>query len=293
MLLPASSRQNSLATWLALGRVSNLPTVWSNCLAGWILGGGGNSPWPLLTLLLGASSLYLGGMFLNDAFDAEYDRLHRRERPIPAGRISLDSVWRWGFAWIGLGTVLLVLLGNTTGAFAAILLFFILLYNAVHKFAASAPLLMAACRSSLILAAASAGTTGATGHAVWAATAMGLYITGLTMLARHEAIRSRPPRWPAILLAAPICLSLLAHTGNYRLPAYIYSLLAGLWLLRALQPALMTKEINVPRSIHSLLSGIVIVDFLAVAVIITPSLQLVFLALFLLTLTLHRRIAGT
>jgi 4-hydroxybenzoate polyprenyltransferase len=293
MLLPASSRRDRLATWLALGRVSNLPTVWSNCLAGWILGGGGTSLWPLLTLLLGTSSLYLGGMFLNDAFDAEYDRLHRRERPIPSGRISLDSVWRWGFTWIGLGTVLLVLLGNTTGAFAAILLFFILVYNAVHKFAVSAPLLMAACRSFLILTAASAGTTGATGPAIWAASAMGLYITGVTMLARHEAIRSRPPRWPAILLLAPITLSLLSNTGDYRLQAYICSLLAGLWLLRSLQPALMTKDINVPRAIHSLLAGIVIIDFLSVAVIITVDLQLVFLALFLLTLTLHRRIAGT
>lgn len=293
MLLPASSRQNRLATWLALGRVSNLPTVWSNCLAGWILGGSSPSLWPLLTLLLGASSLYLGGMFLNDAFDAEYDRLHRRERPIPSGRISLDSVWRWGFAWIGIGTVLLVLLGNTTGAFAALLLFSILLYNAVHKFAASAPLLMAACRSFLILTAASTGTAGATGHAVWAAAAMGLYITGLTMLARHEAIRSLPPRWPAILLLAPITLSLLTNTGDYRLPAYIYTLVASLWLLRALQPALMTREINVPKAIHSLLAGIVIIDFLSVAVLITADLQLVFLALFLLTLTLHRRIAGT
>jgi hypothetical protein len=31
-----------LRTLLVLGRVSNLPTVWSNCLAGWWLGGGGN-----------------------------------------------------------------------------------------------------------------------------------------------------------------------------------------------------------------------------------------------------------
>ncbi|MFM1944959.1 MAG: hypothetical protein RI897_3941, partial [Verrucomicrobiota bacterium] len=43
----------------------------------------------------------------------------------------------------------------------------------------------------------------------------------------------------------------------------------------------------------SLLAGIVIIDFLSVAVLITADLQLVFLALFLLTLTLHRRIAGT
>ena len=33
-----------LRTLLVLGRVSNLPTVWSNCFAGWLLAGGGL--WP-------------------------------------------------------------------------------------------------------------------------------------------------------------------------------------------------------------------------------------------------------
>ena len=73
-----------LRALLILGRVSNLPTVWSNCLAGWWLGGGGNYA-NLLLLLLGATLLYAGGMFLNDAFDAEFDTQYRRARPIPSG----------------------------------------------------------------------------------------------------------------------------------------------------------------------------------------------------------------
>src|SRR5260221_167869 len=43
-----------LRTLLILGRVSNLPTVWSNCLAGWWLGGGGNF-WKLPLLFFGIS----------------------------------------------------------------------------------------------------------------------------------------------------------------------------------------------------------------------------------------------
>ena len=73
-----------------LGRVSNLPTVWSNCLAGWVLGGGGftgDEPGRVLLLGAGATLLYLGGMFLNDAWDAPFDRQHRPERPIPSGAI--------------------------------------------------------------------------------------------------------------------------------------------------------------------------------------------------------------
>ena len=98
-----------LRTLLVLGRVSNLPTVWSNCLAGWWLGSvryeavahsGYDAAnlvpdishfWKLPLMLLSVSLLYTGGMFLNDAFDEEYDRLRRPERPIPSGKITSCS----------------------------------------------------------------------------------------------------------------------------------------------------------------------------------------------------------
>src|SRR5213596_1799456 len=92
-------------TWLVLGRVSNLPTVWSNCLAGWWLGGGGNFA-KLPFLIAGVTLLYIGGMFLNDAFDEQFDRQHRKERPIPSGQISAGHVWRWGFALLAAGELL-------------------------------------------------------------------------------------------------------------------------------------------------------------------------------------------
>jgi 4-hydroxybenzoate polyprenyltransferase len=86
---------------LVLGRVSNLPTVWSNCLAGWVLQGRG-SAWRFTVLCFGATCLYIGGMYLNDAFDVEFDRRFRRDRPIPSGAISLEAVeagapsgWFW------------------------------------------------------------------------------------------------------------------------------------------------------------------------------------------------------
>src|SRR5205085_11052794 len=87
MTFPQTQTAHSqLRTLLILGRVSNLPTVWSNCLAGWILGGGGQLG-RLMVLCAGATFLYTGGMYLNDAFDAEFDLQHRPERPIPSGAI--------------------------------------------------------------------------------------------------------------------------------------------------------------------------------------------------------------
>ena len=85
---------------LLLGRVSNLPTVWSNCLAAWLLAGAAlvesadvqGFAW----LIAGATLLFLAGMFLNDAFDVQFDREHRPERPIPSGAISGKAVWVLG-----------------------------------------------------------------------------------------------------------------------------------------------------------------------------------------------------
>jgi len=292
MLLAANNRSARWQTLLSLGRVSNLPTVWSNCIAGWILGGGGPVA-NLLLLNLGATCLYLGGMFLNDAFDVDFDHLHRRERPIPSGAIGLDSVWRWGFGWLGIGTVLLVLLGNATGAFAALLLFCIVLYDAVHKLVAVAPLLMAACRFFLVLTAASVGEDGAVGLAVWGALALASYVTGLSTLARHENSKSGLPRWPALLLAAPMVLALLVNTSQHRLLVTLQVFLVGLWMLRCLQPAMMAEEINVRRSIEGLLAGMVLVDLLSLGSAAGLGLSLVLLALFLLTLVLQRWIPGS
>ena len=38
----ANERRQFWYALLILGRVSNLPTVWWNCFAGWLLGGGGS-----------------------------------------------------------------------------------------------------------------------------------------------------------------------------------------------------------------------------------------------------------
>src|SRR5258705_11196583 len=98
-------------TLFNLGRVSNLPTVWSNCTAGWLLGGGG-TVWILVVICLGATCLYIGGMFLNDAFDVEFDREYPRGRPIPSQQITLAEVWPWGFRRLRARTVVPRPVGN-------------------------------------------------------------------------------------------------------------------------------------------------------------------------------------
>ncbi|MBI3192157.1 MAG: UbiA family prenyltransferase, partial [Pedosphaera parvula] len=171
----------TLRTLLILGRTSNLPTVWSNCLAGWLLGGGGGDG-RFALLCAGATCVYLGGMFLNDAFDADFDRAHRRERPIPPGAISEGEVWKWGFVWLPAGMLCLTLLGRPTSMLAGFLAVNILLYDAVHKHITFSPLIMAGCRFFLYLVAASAATGDGGGLAIWSAFALGGYIIGLSYL---------------------------------------------------------------------------------------------------------------
>ena len=62
-----------LRTLLILGRVSNLPTVWTNTLAGCALAGAAVGPGRLALLAIAFSLLYTGGMYLNDAFDRVWD----------------------------------------------------------------------------------------------------------------------------------------------------------------------------------------------------------------------------
>jgi 4-hydroxybenzoate polyprenyltransferase len=280
-----------LRTLLTLGRVSNLPTVWSNCLAGWWLGGRGN-PSRLPLLLAGVSLLYLGGMFLNDAFDAEFDRQHRKERPIPSGAISLAAVWRRGFAWLLLGETGLCCAGIKTGVLGLVLITCILVYDATHKLLTISPILMGVCRFLVYLVAAATGSDGVTGWAIWCGLALAAYVTGLSFLARGESTRGPVAYWPLILLSVPIVLALLMNASDFREPALLLSTILGLWIVRCLRPAFWTKERNLRITVSGLLAGIVLLDMLAVADA-PHSFSLIFLILFGAALFLQRAVRAT
>ena len=281
----------SLRTLLILGRVSNLPTIWSNCLAGWWLGGAGNVQ-KLPFLFAGTTFLYVGGMFLNDAFDVEFDRQHRMERPIPSGAVSLETVWRWGLLWLALGAGCLIWLGGLTGTLAVALTGCIVLYDALHKHTALAPLLMGLCRWLVYLIAASTGINRVTGWSIWCGLALAAYIGGVSYLARRESLLGPLRYWPCLLLAVPIVLALIMNTNQYLEAALLISAVLGLWILRALRQTLWSPQPNIGRTVSWLLGGIVLVDWLAVADA-PRQLAFVFIALFLTALLLQRSVPAT
>ena len=276
-----------LRTLIILGRVSNLPTVWSNCLVGWWLSGGGNFgnlPW----LFLGVSALYLGGMFLNDAFGANFDRQHRPERPIPSGAISLPAVWSWGLAWLTVGALSLIAIGKTTGALAIVLLVCIIVYDATHKVITASPWLMGACRFWIYLVAGSTGNWGVTGWPIWCGAALALYVAGLGHLGRLENSRQPLPYWPLALLIVPVFLAMLMNDEEKRTDAIWVSLILILWIARCVRPIFQPGQKNVGLIVSGLVAGIVWVDLLAIAPDCTTPLKIVFLILFGATLLLQR-----
>ena len=285
------SSRSYLRTLLVLGRASNLPTVWSNCLAGWYLGGGGYMSGFIL-LCLGATCLYTGGMFLNDAFDVEFDRQHRSERPIPSGAISLGEVWGFGVGWLVLGTVLLAFFGWPTAILTGLLVVSILVYDAVHKAIAFSPFLMALCRFFLFLTAASASDEGVTGLAVWSSFALALYIVGLSYVAKSESTRGPLRYWPCLLLAAPLFLAYLVNQGEYKPRSLLLSALLLFWILRNLRFTYWPGKRNIPRTVSGLLAGIVLVDLLALAGG-DIFMLLIFTVLFAATLVFQRFVPAT
>lgn len=281
----------SLRAWLILSRASNLTTVWSNCVAGWWLGGGGNLQ-SLPVLFAGATCLYTGGMFLNDAFDADFDRQHRKERPIPSGAISPKTVWVAGFVWLAAGAALLFSTGQITGCLGLLLVINIVLYDAVHKRTAFAPVLMSLCRFWLYVVSGSIGVRGLSGWVIGDGLALAAYIVGLSYLARRESLSGPLSHWPVLFLAVPILVALFRGASGHIDGVLLLPLIPGLWILRCLRSTLWSAERNIGRTVSGLLAGIVLVDWVAVADA-PRDLGFVFIALFLSALLFQRFVPAT
>jgi 4-hydroxybenzoate polyprenyltransferase len=211
-----------LRAWLVLTRGSNLPTVWSNLVAGWLLGYvyTDRFPWAtgllvsLFGLLLGVSLIYVGGMILNDAFDARWDAERRSTRPIPAGLVSARSAFIVGCLALAFGAwaAIAASLGGhraITGVLVALLIAGVLVYDRWHKGVSWAPAVMGLCRALLPLIGffAVGGLIDGPHFRGWNLVALlahpcvlWLLTFSITLVARHEAGPGTPPRWAEWLL---------------------------------------------------------------------------------------------
>jgi hypothetical protein len=284
---------------LRLGRVSNLPTVWTNALAGIALAGG--DPWQAATLpvLLALSLFYVGGMYLNDAFDREIDARDRPLRPIPAGEVAANTVFAAGFAMILAGLALLLpaaqlARADAAGALAAgtALAAAILVYDWWHKGNPASPLLMGACRV-LAYVTAAAAVAGAAPPALLAAAAVALcYLIGLTYIAKQETLDHVANLWPLAFLAAPLPygLALLPSGGGL---AGLLLLALLVWIAMALRLLRRRRAGDIPRAVVRLIAGISLLDALFLAGAGQGGAAVLAVLCFTTTLAQQRWVSGT
>ena len=282
----------SVAALLKLGRVSNLPTVWTNVLAATVIAGGDWQSWHTGLVVTAMSLLYVGGMYLNDYFDCAIDAAERPERPIPAGAISAATVCMFGFGMLGLGIVLMAPMGAVPAITGVFLAMAIVLYDAFHKGNPVAPVIMGACRALVYCGAAAVAIGSVPSAVVIAALALLAYVAGLTYAARQESLDQVGNLWPLLLLFAPMLLALPA-LGQGLLPALVYLALIGCTAYAIYLLAARPVPGAVPRAVGVLIAGISLVDaaFLAGTNAVAPAL--VAMLGFPVTLLLQKYVSGT
>jgi 4-hydroxybenzoate polyprenyltransferase len=178
--------------YLLLSRISNLPTVWTNVLAG-IVAAHAPVQWSLVArVAAGVSLLYTAGMFLNDAFDRHIDAVERPDRPIPAGDVTARAAFASGYMMLAAG----VWVVSMQPRFVAPLVWSLLLaaaivrYNYHHKKNPLGPLMMGLCRGLVYCVAASAAAIAVPWHVLAAALCLIAYVVGLTEVAKRTGPRA-------------------------------------------------------------------------------------------------------
>ena len=224
---------NSFKAYLALCRVSNLPTVWTNVLAACLLAGGRCEAASFVLLALALSCFYLAGMCLNDLCDAGHDRQHRPGRPIPSGRVSLNGARLLTLTLFAAGFLLLAAAPKPSGLAAAVLLLLaIVAYDFHHKGNPFSVLLMALCRLLVFVVAALALTGQLAPPVLVAGGIQFVYVVLISLVARYENARPTPFAFPVI----PAMLAGISLVDGI----VIASLVSFPWLLAGIAGALLT-----------------------------------------------------
>ncbi len=287
------------SVWLGLGRVSNLPTVWTNTIAGVVLAGGSISDPRFALLLVSMSLCYVAGMFLNDVFDRQIDAVERPERPIPSGKIEASTVSKAAIALFVIAFVLWVIIGfafsDGTGWWPVILGLFLIatitFYNVHHKDNPASPVVMGTCRMLVYLTCAF-GVTREPPLAVFICAVLAVaYLIGLTYVAKQENLTEVKNLWPLACLGLPVLYGLLISFEVKFALVYVLILLA--WILLTCSNLWRKPQGYIPRTVVGLIAGIGLLDALFVASAGAPVVAIACVAAFALTLFLQRWVSGT
>jgi 4-hydroxybenzoate polyprenyltransferase len=270
---------------LVMMRVANLPTVWSNITAGWVLGLcliafdvrdqsrllGLIFNLQLSLVLFGTSAVYAAGMILNDIFDWGWDKEHRPERPLASGQVSLATAKVIAAGLLGVGAVLIILGASPAARFTEavlvlVLVGFVFIYNRWHKGVSWAPYVMGLCRFMLPVigfvatGAAPAASATATLILLTHAASLWLLTVSITLLARHE---TRPTGLTSnkdfLLLFVPIPLLVVLPWNGLILVSAV-----GFWLWVLISNRRHPLPLGVGGRVEDRLAAFPFIDAMAV-----------------------------
>ncbi|HEX6955463.1 MAG TPA: UbiA family prenyltransferase [Agromyces sp.] len=189
---------------------------------------------PRLGLPAASVLLYWGGMALNDAADADLDRVERPERPIPSGRITRRGAVGVAGALTVAGLAVAWLTGGRSSLAVAVpLAASVWTYDLVAKRGWTGPLVMGACRGLDVLLGA--GRDGAAA-AARPALVMAGHTASVTALSRGEVHGAR-----SATAVAASAVTLVAGAAAVRPERSLAGLVSIAAALRFLVPTLRAQ----------------------------------------------------
>jgi 4-hydroxybenzoate polyprenyltransferase len=278
------------AGYLALARVSNSPTVITNVLAGAALATAAEPTARVIPLAFALVLFYTAGMFLNDVCDYAIDCRERPERPLPSGAVSRSAAAAAAAAMFGAGSVILLAVSVASFVSGLVLVAVIVAYDLWHKRNRLSPVLMAGTRVLAYVTAFVAFADAASLELVVAASLLGLYVVGLTSIAKVEVSGRLSSSWPVALLLLP------AAYYAFEVPFRSLALVAlfAAWTLSAAWSVYRSRDRDIGGGVQRLIAGIALYDSLVLAGAgAAPLAATLAVGACAITVLLQRHIAGT
>ncbi len=258
--------------WFELCRLPNVFTAMADPLAGaLIVGAGWRQTGAILAVMLASACLYTGGVVLNDWRDFKEDLAERPARPLPSERIRRIHALLLAVGLFGLGALLGAIPGPAVARIAGLLIATIVLYDVILKEVPIAPAVMGVCRSlNLLLGMAlvpAADSPIDLSMRIHLLVAMGLYITGVTVFARREALPKQGKRlasggavtWIAVLAVGSLQFFFPQEALHSEALAWV-GILMLVTAYRMIQAMLTPRPENIQLAVKTAVLGVILLD---------------------------------